>query len=160
MTTKQILKIGLDIHGVIDAHPEIYSSLSHTMVEAGHEVHVITGVKHYKVKEKLEKWDIKYTHFFSIYQHLENLGYNLVDGDKDQPWFDHSIWNRVKADYCNKHQISFHIDDTAEYGDEFEGIFLHRRRPPTTAVSINPVKIEEPNTAAPLNSRCLNESAK
>lgn len=32
------IKIGLDVHGVINTFPELYSALSHALVAAGHEM--------------------------------------------------------------------------------------------------------------------------
>ena len=37
------LKIGLDIHGVIDSFPEKFKQLSYALAKDGAEVHIITG---------------------------------------------------------------------------------------------------------------------
>jgi len=37
------MKVGLDIHGVVDVRPEFFSELSKLLVSNGHEVHIITG---------------------------------------------------------------------------------------------------------------------
>lgn len=36
-------KLSLDLHGVIDALPEFLSFITHAVVNAGGEVHVLTG---------------------------------------------------------------------------------------------------------------------
>ena len=37
------MKIGLDIHGVCDANPEFFAELTNLFIEAGHEIHILTG---------------------------------------------------------------------------------------------------------------------
>ena len=74
-TTK--FKIGIDIHGVLDTLPEFFSFLAESVIKNNGEVHIITGGEW---TEKLEKQlsSIKYTHKFSVYEHLlktaETLG--------------------------------------------------------------------------------------
>ena len=37
------MKIGLDFHGVINTSPEFFGLISKLLLDAGHEVHIITG---------------------------------------------------------------------------------------------------------------------
>ncbi len=39
------LKIGLDIHGVIDTFPQKFKQLSQALAKDGAEIHIITGMK-------------------------------------------------------------------------------------------------------------------
>lgn len=39
------LKVGLDIHGVIDAFPPRFKQLAYALIKDGAEVHIITGIK-------------------------------------------------------------------------------------------------------------------
>ncbi len=127
------LKIGFDVHGVIDTHPELYSALSHALVSADHEVHIITGVKEASIKDKLDNvWNIKYTHFFSIYQQMEDQGYTIEHGDCDHPWFDHDTWDKAKAQYCKWNNVDLHIDDSPKYGEHFSTLYLLQRDPTKT----------------------------
>ena len=62
---RQKLKIGLDIHGVIDTYPEKFKMLSCALVQYGAEVHVITGVKRDAGVDKLlTDAGIQFTHLF------------------------------------------------------------------------------------------------
>jgi len=115
------MKIGIDIHGVVDSAPEFFSLITKLLVESGSEVHILTGkmVKH-GAKEELEEFGISYTHFFSIADfHAENKTKGMWYSDNGNPWVDNETWDRSKADYCREHQIDFHIDDTLRYGDYF-----------------------------------------
>ena len=39
------------------------------------------------------------------------------------PWVSDEEWDKTKAEYCKKHNISFCIDDTARYSKYFETPF-------------------------------------
>ena len=110
-------KIGLDIHGVIDYAPEFFSELSNSLVNAGNEVHIITGAsKTEEIVNKLAELNIAYTHFFSIVD--DNIDQVKYD-DLGDPWLDDLTWNMAKGKYCAEHKIHVHIDDTPEYGTYF-----------------------------------------
>ena len=47
--------LGLDLHGVIDSLPEVFAFLSKAVVDAGGEVHILTGSKIEQAKEELKK---------------------------------------------------------------------------------------------------------
>jgi hypothetical protein len=73
------LKLGLDFHGVIDTFPEMIAEMSRMFVAAGHEVHVITGLKRDAIVQKgLDDFGIHYTHYFSIVEQLEQDGVTIV----------------------------------------------------------------------------------
>jgi len=42
-STSAKFKIGLDLHGVIDALPEFFAFLTDSVIKNGGEVHIITG---------------------------------------------------------------------------------------------------------------------
>lgn len=112
-------KVGLDLHGVIDNDPHFFSHLSHSLVDAGNEVHIITGAsKTEEVLNKLAELNIAYTHFFSIVDaNIERIIYDA----QGSPWLSDYEWNSAKAKYCKEHGIHVHIDDTREYGKYFNG---------------------------------------
>jgi hypothetical protein len=119
------LKIGLDIHGLCDANPEFFSELSRLFVNAEHEVHIITGRRVSDgAIEEIEELGLSYTHFFSISDYHVDIGTKVWEDDDGNPWLEGELWDRTKGDYCAKHQIDFHIDDTARYGDYFKTTFM------------------------------------
>jgi hypothetical protein len=111
-------KVGLDIHGVIDYAPDFFSELSHSLVDAGNEVHIITGASNTEeIENKLSEFNIAYTHFFSIVDYnIDKVKYDEL-GD---PWLDDLTWDMAKAKYCEERGIHVHIDDTPEYGKYFK----------------------------------------
>lgn len=116
-----MIKIGIDVHGVADSNPHLFSELSRILVENGHEVHILTGAEH---TEELEHeirhiLGLSFTHFFSTTSHHKKSGTEItyIDGN---PYMDNKIWNRAKAEYCLTHDIQLHIDDSDVYGKYFK----------------------------------------
>lgn len=115
------IKIGLDFHGVIDAMPEFFSFFSNAIIKAGGEIHILTGGLTNDDKNILQKYNIKYTKFFSINDYHKEKG-TPVKGIHPKygfPMVDDIEWDKAKADYCKREGISLHIDDTLAYNDYF-----------------------------------------
>ena len=127
-STMKKLKLGLDFHGVIDTFPEMIAEMSRMFVAAGHEVHVITGLKRDAIVQKgLDDFGIYYTHYFSIVEQLEQDGVTIVWRD-GLPYADKIYWDIAKRDYCQKNEIDLMIDDSPVYKDTFHDIstvYLH-----------------------------------
>jgi hypothetical protein len=90
------------------------------MEEHEYQVHIITGsrITEYLL-ERLMGYDIYYTHLFSISDYHHDLGTPMTGYEDHQPHIDPEIWNRTKAEYCAKHKISLHVDDSPIYGQYF-----------------------------------------
>jgi len=118
------MKIGLDIHGVCDANPEFFAELTNLFIEAGHEIHILTGrrVSDGALKE-IKELNISYTNFFSIADHHEKVGTKMHNDERGRPWMDDETWDRTKGDYCRDNKIDFCIDDTERYGKYFKTPF-------------------------------------
>lgn len=123
-----MFKLGLDFHGVIDTYPEYIALMSKLFVDAGHEVHIITGLKRDSgIEANLQKFGIHYTHYFSIVEHLENTGVTVIWRD-GLPYADKIYWDIAKRDYCQRENINMMIDDSPVYKDTFHDIdtvYLH-----------------------------------
>lgn len=118
------MKIGLDIHGVIDTNPKFFAAFTEALLAAGHEIHIITGPRHSQVEPLLRKWKIKYTHFFSIVEYEEKRGVTEIMWAKNgDPFMSLNVWDRAKAKYCKRTKIDLHIDDSQKYGEYFETPF-------------------------------------
>ena len=129
-------KIGLDIHGVIDKHPDLFSILSKEAKENGWEVHILTGPplkrkyrthrgKFDTIEEELESYNIFYDNIFSIVSYNLKVGSpNTVDS-KGNFWFEEEVWNKTKSIYCKENDIDILIDDTEVYGDYFHTPFAY-----------------------------------
>ena len=122
-------KLGLDIHGVVDAMPEFFSFLTDSFIKNGGEVHIITGGKWDKEFENLlNSYGVKWTHKFSIYDYLVENNYEKTgevqfpDGTIQSKFKDED-WDSVKGVYCADNNITLHIDDTMIYNDYFKTPF-------------------------------------
>lgn len=75
---KNYLKVGLDIHGVIDSYPLKFKLLSTALIDSGSEVHIVTGLKRDAHTDKLlQEAGIQFTHYFSIVTYLEESGVKI-----------------------------------------------------------------------------------
>lgn len=115
------LKIGIDIYGVADADVPAFSELTHLLVGAGHEVHLLTGTEW---TDALARWlrdelGLVWTHAFSVTSHHKAIGTEIlwIDG---HPHVDEETWNRTKAEYCARNGVHLHLDDSPVYGRYFE----------------------------------------
>lgn len=132
-------KLGLDVHGVIDVLPHEFAFLSNAVINSGGECHILTGGAWTKeLENQLKSIGIKWTHVFSVYDHLIEIGakktgeIEFPDGTR-QMKFVNKDWDVIKANYCKDNNISLHIDDTLAYNEYFETPFArlwsHNNKP-------------------------------
>jgi hypothetical protein len=132
-------KVGLDLHGVIDALPDFFAFLTDSIVKNGGEVHIITGGSWTKeLESQVDSMNIKWTHKFSVYDHLIEIGsptsgeYVFPDGTI-QKKFVGDVWDKAKSEYCRDNNINLHIDDTLIYNNFFTTPFCrlwtHNNKP-------------------------------
>lgn len=119
------MKISLDIHGVIDACPQLFAFLSDSVIKNGGEIHIVTGgTFNEDLKSQLKSFNIKYTHVFSVYDYLietngSTYGDIVFPDGTIQKKFKDEVWDSTKADYCKRNDISLHLDDTLIYNNYF-----------------------------------------
>lgn len=119
------MKFGIDVHGVITDDPALFQRLTRHLHDAGHEVHVITGVElGSRLDDELRRHGISYTHLFSITSYHKQIGTYITykDDDPTQPLIAPPKWDRTKADYCARKGIDIMIDDSYVYGTYFTDI--------------------------------------
>ena len=122
-----MIRIGLDLHGVIDAYPKFFSELSKIIKNDGQELHVITGSRDDKLlREELAQYGIVYSNIFSITDYHIDKGTPIQRLDeKGNYWFVNHLWNKTKAEYCFDNGIDFQIDDSEVYGDYFNSPYCY-----------------------------------
>ena len=112
------IKIGLDIHGVIDKNPEFFTAFAKLIKQFCGEIHIITGTPISEAENQLLSYNngIKWwDHFFSIDDYLyKNKIYHGID-ERGGRIYDEGEWDRAKAKYCSENNINLHIDDSGEY---------------------------------------------
>jgi len=110
------MKLGLDIHGVLDKNPKFFSMLTHSVMW---DIYIITGgsVKEGTILEELKMMNIRYDKIFSVYDHLKSIGEKTNEelGIASQFPFPDEVWNKVKAVYCKENKIDMMFDDMPEY---------------------------------------------
>ncbi len=114
-------KLGLDVHGVCANNPEVFGPLTKLLVNAGAEVHIITGKRFSPdFKRQLMNYGLIWTHFFSIAEQLKKDGVRPSNDDSENPHFDDKdAWDRAKARYCAEQGIDLHLDDGDNYIPHF-----------------------------------------
>jgi len=143
-------KLGLDLHGVIDAMQPEFAFLTNAIVSAGGEVHILTGGSWTEeLEEQVKSYGVRWTHKFSVYDHLIEIGSKTTgeiqfpDGTI-QKKFEDGVWDHVKAEYCAEHNISLHIDDTLIYNEFFKTPFArlwsHNSRPKASHKDVRHMK--------------------
>lgn len=121
--TLKKLKIGFDVHGVLDDQPEFFSYLTFLIECRGGEVHILTGHRdNEEQRQELIKLHIHYTHLFSITSYHESIGTPIKYQDEkhNHPIIDDILWNRSKGDYAERHGLDFHIDNCLVYQPYFK----------------------------------------
>lgn len=119
--SERTIKIGLDIHGMINHDPTFFSELSRTLLCAGHEIHIMTG-SHItdEVVNELKSHGMQWTKLYSIADYYKNKpGVKMTYDAKGRPWISDELWNMAKADYAREHMLDLTLDDSQEYEQYF-----------------------------------------
>jgi len=117
-----MLRIGFDIHGVIDTNPEYFASIIKGYRDQGHAVHIITGSPLLDMKDKLSTWGVEYDAYFSISDWCLSHSKTARVREDGDVFDDDDVWNTAKAIYCMKTGIDIHIDDSLVYMPTFKNI--------------------------------------
>jgi hypothetical protein len=118
------MKVGFDIHGVIDTFPAFRMMIEKYIEDPDVEVHVITGLsKESAPKEIGHLIDLdRIDGYFSIADYLvmrPDVEVSWIDG---LPWSGEVAWNEAKAIYCYENQIDILFDDSPIYSETFKDI--------------------------------------
>jgi len=109
------MKVGLDIHGCIDVYPDIFSKFSKSLVDKGHEVHIITGREWKHAEQEVKDLNISYTHHYSIVDHHRVQNTEMWTNANGGWMMAADKWNRSKGDYIWTNRIDVHFDNDNEY---------------------------------------------
>jgi len=119
------VRVGLDIHGVIDTDPVFFSDLSQVIMGRGGEIYVITGREDcHELRQELSDCGMLYDGILSITSYQKALGtpVTYLDDRKSQPIMAPEVWNPTKAALCASARIDVMIDDSALYETFFRDI--------------------------------------
>ena len=122
------MKVGFDLHGLFDSAElsPIFVELTRLLVDAEHEVHIITGSEQTpELCQELREKGVHWTHFFSVTDYHKAIGTPIVRDQRGRPWMDSGLWNRTKAEYCKHAGILIHFDDSDVYHRYFNTPYCH-----------------------------------
>lgn len=119
------MKIGIDLHGVLDQKPKFWVDFAKQIKAAKGEIHIISGQSWCeKLKSQLleynngqQWWDF----YFSIddnLRHEKKIDY-CID-EKSGRRYPSEIWDSAKGEYCLRNQIDIMFDDSSKYGQYFK----------------------------------------
>ena len=118
------MKLGFDIHGVIDTFPVFQEMIKNMVGDNRVEIHVISGLSEKEVHGQighLIPLD-QITGYFSIADYLSTKPGVIVEWRNGMPWADEEEWNKAKAAYCVEKGIDIMFDDSPMYAKYFDDI--------------------------------------
>jgi len=115
------LKVGIDIHGVIDRYPNEFAEFCEQAIDHGHEIHIVTGRESEIVAPKLSRFCIPYTHLFSIVDYHRENGTKMWNDDARGAgwWMEREDWVKSKGLYCKLVHLDLHFDNELPYAEHF-----------------------------------------
>lgn len=119
------LKIGVDLHGVIDRNDIIFKMLSVAVRLSGVKIYIISGPPKEDVEKELRSLNIfKSIHYDEVHTIVDYLRTQPVEMWKDEKntwWTADENWWSAKSAICKKLGITLMIDNTDKYKPYFKG---------------------------------------
>lgn len=117
------MKIAFDIHGVLDHHLH-FRTVAKQLYELGvDEIYIISGqLFDSDMQDLLYKYKINFHKYFSITQELIDRDADLLTWLDGKPYAADDVWNKVKAEICEREGIHVLYDDSTKYGKYFSEI--------------------------------------
>jgi hypothetical protein len=117
------MKIGIDLHGVLDKHPELMKPLMESLIK-DHEVWIISGPPFDQIERELsnlgyKKW-VHYHLIYSVVGYLKSKGVKMWQDDKGDWWCDNDLWWSSKSKICFMIGIDILLDDSVKYSPYFK----------------------------------------
>lgn len=137
------MRIGLDIHGVLDHHPEKFIALAKNIralnnyYQTDNQVFILTGPPIERAEKELIELANKYNNGYQFWDDIwsivdyikaNNIPHHYVD--EKHLWTDKKEdWNRIKGVLAEALRLDLHFDDSIEYAKYFpSGVFCHVER--------------------------------
>jgi len=131
------LKIGIDVHGVLDTYPEVIIPMMRMFRIMGHKNIIISGPTLSMIEKDLKKIPGMENHnkypflvegICSVVDFLKANGYKTWKDDDGNVWAAEEDWWTSKAKICKDEEIDILIDDSRRYESAFKLIntrFVH-----------------------------------
>lgn len=121
--------LGIDLHGVIDADPEVFKEFMKT-VSTRNFVYIISGPPTDQLKEELRHYGISqsvphYARIFSVVDYLKSKKIPMWQDENGRWWASEKDWWSSKAGICKEWNVDIMIDDKELYAPYFSSIKTH-----------------------------------
>jgi hypothetical protein len=116
------MKLGFDVHGVVDTFDIFPKLIQKLLNDPDVEIHIITGLSKHEAPDQIGHLvDLSKVKYFSIVDYLISNDVP-VRWKYGRPWADDDEWNQAKAIYCVDNEIDIIIDDSPTYAKYFDNI--------------------------------------
>lgn len=126
------MRVGFDIHGVLDTYPDILIPMIDGMKNAGIEICIVSGPPREEIIEELHHlglfWRVELKNVFSVVDFLKESGAEMWQDAKGDWWSSDEDWWSSKARICKENNIKVMIDDSIKYKPGFDDVaftFVH-----------------------------------
>lgn len=120
------MKVGIDLHGVIDDNPEFFDIILSRMSLNDAEVHIVSGPPKADIIAELVKLGFKkgvhYKDAHSVVDFLKESGIKMWQDNRGRWWTNDDDWWDSKAKMCDKLSLKWMLDDKERYKPAFKNI--------------------------------------
>jgi hypothetical protein len=118
------MRVGIDLHGVIDKEPEKMKMIMRSLMVMNIPVHIISGPPESQIFKELEKLGLAQGYHFhwahSVVDTLKRAGVKMWQDENGNWWADEESWWDSKARICRDSEIDMLIDDSPKYKPAFD----------------------------------------
>ena len=115
--------LGIDLHGVLDAHPEILRPVLRALHLLEIRIYIISGPSSDQIVKQLAdlkfQKGVHYTGVASVVDFLKMHHVPMWQDSKDDWWTEDLPWNQAKASICAALEVDVLIDDCKAYEEFF-----------------------------------------
>lgn len=122
----EIMKIGIDLHGVIDDDPKLFKKVMILMHSQDREVYIVSGPPKIDIVVELNELGfekgVHYEEVYSIVDFLKESGVEMWQDGENRWWSNDEDWLSSKAKICNGLSLEYMLDDQEMYRPSFDSI--------------------------------------
>ena len=120
------MKVGIDLHGVIDSNPRFFRVVLTYMYINGVEIHIVSGPPKVDIITELKKIRFEqkthYKEVHSVVDFLKESGVKMWQDERGRWWTNDKDWCESKAKICDRLSLNWMLDDKEMYKPAFESI--------------------------------------
>jgi predicted peroxiredoxin len=122
-----IMKIGIDLHGVIDSNPKLFKMVLFGLSMSGKvKIYIVSGPPKADIISELEnlgiEQDLHYDEVYSVVDFLKESGVKMWQDERSRWWTNEEDWCASKSKICDKLHLDIMLDDKEMYRAGFNNI--------------------------------------